>query len=116
MPTAARPKSQHLALGAHELRDRIEDATLWTDTLGHADAVCAVEDLLDAVITLLRREPGIPHRTRAAWDLLFADLAGRAVDDLTRKIAGHVHHGRMVRDIVRELTAGDADDDEQDEQ
>jgi hypothetical protein len=115
LPTAARPKSQHLALGAHELRDRIEDATLWSDVLGHADAVHAVERILDAVVAVLRCDQGIPHRTRAAWDLVFADLAGRAVDDLTRRIAGHVHYERMVRDIVDELT-GDDDDDEEDEQ
>jgi hypothetical protein len=73
---------------AETIDDVVSDALTWLDTLTQRDADVFVDELIDKIIALLRRDPRMPVRTYEEWLLLFADVAGRARDDLGALVGG----------------------------
>jgi hypothetical protein len=68
--------------------DVIDDAIEWLDTLDERDADRFVDELIEHIITVLRRDARMPQLTSETWRLLFADAAERGKADLAALIAG----------------------------
>ena len=78
------------------LHDELYDATTFTDTV---DGIRLANELIDRMIAVLQKTPGIPARSHHEWELLFAEARARAEQDFDDRLTGLVHwaHGEKNR-------------------
>lgn len=72
-------------------------------SLGRADAAELVDQIIDAAVDQLRRDPALPARAAADWDLAFADLRQRGIELVHRRIDDHVARTDVVRLLEQEI-------------
>src|SRR5262245_40616908 len=70
-----------------DFRDDLLDATTWVEATDHSDCILAVRAVFDLAIDALCRDPHIACRSRAQWELYFADVMRRAEDILINQFA-----------------------------
>ena len=83
------------------LHDELYDATTFTDTV---DGIRLANELIDRMIAVLQKTPGIPARSHHEWELLFAEARARAEQDFDDRLTGLVNLDKAIEDIVDHLS------------
>jgi hypothetical protein len=68
--------------------------------LDRKDAAALADRIIEGLIDSLRRNPTLPARSYAEWELLFAPTRARAAEQIAATIDGHVDLDEVLTTIV----------------